>query len=91
MAKTTKGIIGYYHPHGYNIWLMSANGNLVDQLYEAGNSPCDSQMRVPVAEGEDLETLKKYCEQTGKEMAKEQGLPWLGSEEESDPWEEEDL
>lgn len=79
-------LIGFYHRHGYNLWRQE-DGQLVEQVYEAGNSPCDSTMMVPVERGEDLETLHRFCEQTGKEMAAELNLPWAGCSEEDDPYE----
>lgn len=81
----TMQLIGFYHSHGYNIWLAN-NGRLVDQVYEAGNSPACSVTLVPVECGVSVETLKRYCEQTGREMAAEMGLTWIGCDEEVDPY-----
>jgi len=72
-----KQLIGYYHEHGYNLHVRDEQGSL-EQVYEAGNSPHDSSVTVPVDRGLDLETLKRYCEQTGEEMAEEMELPWGG-------------
>lgn len=81
-------LIGFYHEHGYNIHEVSDGKKLSDEpVYQAGNSPYDSSMMVPVERGESLDTLKKWCEQTGKEMAAEQGVEWGGCERESDPFE----
>jgi hypothetical protein len=79
----TSGYIGFYHKHGYNIWDCD-EGQLVEQLYEAGNDPLESTNIVPVERGESLETLHKFCEQTGKEMAEEAGVVWLGCSEEDE-------
>ena len=79
-------LVGFYHPHGYNIHRQE-DGQLVEQVYEAGNNPGDSTSMIPVERGEDLETLHRFCEQTGKELAKEMGLPWAGCSEEDDPYE----
>jgi hypothetical protein len=80
-------LIGYYHEHGYNIWTMNAQGDLLEQVCEAGNCRCDSTAMVSIEQGESLATLRRYCEQTGQEMAKEMGLSWGGCEREDDPGE----
>lgn len=82
--KDYESLVGFYHEHGYNIHLQR-EGKLIDLLYEAGNSPYESVGTVPVERGEDLETLKGYCDQTGREMAAERGLPWAGCQREEDP------
>jgi hypothetical protein len=82
----TKQLVGFYHPHGYNLWTMES-GRLLEQVYEAGNNPAESTSMVTIEQGEDLETLERYCEQTGKEMAGELGIPWGGCVEEVDPYE----
>jgi hypothetical protein len=81
-------LIGFYHAHGYNLHVLE--GGLLEQVYEAGNSPHDSDTTVPVKQGVGLETLHKYCEQTGREMARELGIPWAGCEKEEDPWDDEE-
>ena len=85
-------LVGFYHEHGYNIWREEC-GRLVggEPVYTAGNSPHESQGTVPVARGESLGTLRKWCIQTGKEMAEEQGLKWGGCSRESDPYDDADL
>ena len=60
--------IGRYNTLGYSVVVMFANGH-EDTLYTAGNSPLDSQWYVE--DGLDLDTMKRYCEQTTKEMATE--------------------
>lgn len=79
-------LVGFYHLHGYNIWRQD-DGYLIEQVYEAGNSPYDSASLVPVERGESLATLQKFCNQTGEEMAEELGLPWAGCSLEDDPFE----
>lgn len=81
----TAQLIGFYHPHGYNIWLAKY-GKLIEQVYEAGNSPSCSVTLVPVERGVPVKTLKRYCEQTGREIAAEMGLAWTGCDEEDDPY-----
>ena len=81
-------LVGFYHEYGYNIWTLdSANGNLLEQEYEAGNNPAESVGTVPIERGEDLVTLQKFCNQTGLEMAKEMGLRWTGCSREDNPYE----
>lgn len=82
---------GYYSETGYNIW-RQIDGKLTggEPLYEAGNSCYDSQNHVPVERGETIDTLHRYCEQTGKEMAEELGIPWGGCTQEESSYEEVD-
>lgn len=84
-------LVGFYHEHGYSVWRQT-DGRLRgdDALYEAGNNPAESIGHVPVEDGETLATLKRYCIQTGKEMAEELGIPWGGCDREDDPWVDED-
>jgi len=74
-----KKIIGYYHNKGYEICGIDKNGQIVNELYQAGNNRFDSQQNSadnPLP----LSTLKRYCKQTGEEIAKENGLPFIGVE-----------
>ncbi len=85
---TAKCLRGYYHRFGYNIHVTDDNGNLtgVDPLYEAGNSPYDSTVVVSLDRAhESLGTLRKFCIQTGKELAIEHDIPWAGCEREPEP------
>ena len=77
------GYIGFYDETGYRIWDCE-EGQLVEQLYEAGNDPLESTNIVPVECGVSLEILRGFCEQTGKEMAEEAGVAWLGCSEEDE-------
>jgi hypothetical protein len=72
-----KGIIGYYNELEYHIALMD-DGILKEDLYQAGNSPDDSNQYMPYDEGVGLDKMKEYCIKTGKDIAKEKGLPFLG-------------
>ena len=57
------------------------NGQVMEELYRAGNSPCESTLVVPLAHRhESVRTLRKWCVEEGKELAEEHGLPWLGSQ-----------
>ena len=49
-------------------------------IYEAGNSPFDSQVYTSADDGVGLETMRKYCEQTTKNIAEEQGAKFIGVE-----------
>ncbi len=66
-------LIGYYDDYGYRIE-DDDNGTV---LYEAGNNPLESTSHV--INGLPVETLKRYCKQTGQEMAEELGAEWLGA------------
>lgn len=81
-----KGVIGYYHEHGYNIWETDEQGNLKEEIYTAGNNPAESTSMVNIEDGVSLETLRDYCEKTGKEFAQERNLPWNGAHREEDPY-----
>jgi hypothetical protein len=65
-------VTGFYHAHGYNVWLMEG-GDVVRELYSAGNSPYDSTTMVPIERGESIGTLAEWCEQTGSELAEDIG------------------
>jgi len=82
-------LIGFYSPYGYRIVRTKHSPGHVahEEIYQAGNSPHDSIMVVPVERGESIETLQAFCEQTGKEMAEELGLEWSGCEREDSPYE----
>lgn len=75
-SKKTAGFPGY---HGiYNELEYSIADQSGDTVYQAGNSPWDSQAYLSKEEGVGLETMKEYCEQTGKELAEEAGVEWEG-------------
>jgi len=73
-------IIGYYNLDGYRI-----EDNLDGEiLYEAGNNPLESSSHVDRADGLPIETIREYCERTGKEMATELKAEFLGAHYEED-------
>jgi uncharacterized protein (UPF0297 family) len=84
-------LIGFFSETGYNIW-RQIDGKLTDgePLYEAGNSRYNSSNIVDPSRGEDLETLRRYCNQTGLEMAQELGIPWGGCTQEESSYQEVD-
>lgn len=64
--KKGKRIYAEYNELKYEIF--DQDGQV---LYQAGNSPLDSQTYLSKEDGVGLETMKKYAIQTGKEIAKE--------------------
>ena len=82
-ADTTPSkVIGYYNRQGYEIVALDDNGLITDELYSAGNNRWDSQQGAPV-DGSNactLRQLRSYCCQTGKEIAAELHLPFIGVE-----------
>ena len=69
-----KGVIGRYNAREYEVEVV---GEIV---YTAGNSPFDSQAYTLAEEGVGLATMKEYCEQTARDIAKEQHKRYLGVE-----------
>jgi hypothetical protein len=74
-----KGIIGYYSELRYTVCIVD-NGQILSEAYIAGNSPHDSQCFVSADRGVGLKTMRSYCIQTSKEIAKEENLKYLGVE-----------
>ena len=74
-----KKVIGYYNEIEYEVFIIGESG-LIKLLYNAGNSKLDSQQYVSAEDGIGLEKIKEYCEQTSKELAKENNLPFAGIE-----------
>ena len=66
----------YYNELGYRVHNITTN----KELYTAGNSPFDSQCYVSVVDGVGLEAIKQYCEQTTKDIAKENNAKYAGIE-----------
>jgi len=64
---------GIVTPFGYRI--VNSDD---DTVYSAGNSPYDSAASVPLSEALPLETLQRYCDQTGREIAEETGATYTG-------------
>ena len=75
-------LFGKYTKYGYKIW----SDEKQDTIYQAGNSRYDSSQYVKPdrPDAVSLESLAEYCEDTGKEMAEEQGAKWLGCEYDQD-------
>ena len=67
-----KTLTGYYNKNGYRIEDESGNA-----LYHAGNNPLESSSVIE--NGLPIETLKDFCEQTGKEMADELSADFVGA------------
>ena len=69
-------LCGEYSWRGYTIYDPDGGRD----VYSAGNSPLDSQQYVDRRHGVPLDTLRQYCDQTGREIAEEQGAVWCGCE-----------
>ena len=69
-----KGVIARYNRDGYEVELDDSI------VYQAGNSPYDSQDWISRDKGLDLKTLRSYAIQTGKEIAEENNTSFLGIE-----------
>ena len=72
-----KTVHGVYNLSGYAIYYEM---DLNNPVYEAGNSPFDSQdfLDIDDPDAESLETIKRHCEATAREMAEETGRRFLG-------------
>jgi len=79
-TRTQTRIVGYYNEQEYSVDMFSDDEPMGVELYRAGNSPYDSQQYVSIEDGVGLETMKLYCEQTSKDIAKEQGAKFVGIE-----------
>ena len=76
--KNIKILFGEYDKNGYEIFF--SNGKNVEQVYRAGNSPCDSTIITNGSDALSPKALRQYCIKTGKEMAKEKNCKWGGAE-----------
>ncbi len=78
---------GYYNELGY--WISQPYNGHPLEIYRAGNNPLDSGpgQTLPVDNKHrlSLETIRQYCEQTGADMAMENGVRWGGAEYEELP------
>jgi hypothetical protein len=81
MKKSTSTIIGRYNRQGYDIVEIKFNDSKETLLYQAGNNPFDSCVSQSISNGLSLMTLRTYCIQTAKEMAKERNAKYGGVEE----------
>ena len=67
-------IIGFYDKFGYTIEDESTG----EVLYTAGNNPLESSSIVSPEKGLTISMIKKYCRQSGKEIAKENKGEFIG-------------
>ncbi len=67
-------IIGYYNEREYRVEVDK------EKIYQAGNSPFDSQVYVSAEDGVGLDAMRRYCEKTSRDMAEEEGAEYLGVE-----------
>jgi hypothetical protein len=72
---------GEYSALSYRV-LKGARSPVV--VYEAGNSPLESQGYVSADKGVGLVVMRKFCESTTKEMAAEAGGEYAGVSEADD-------
>ena len=78
-----KYIIVSYNQYGYTIYLFSG-GQIEREIYSAGNNkyssattdsvPLDNHCCLP------LWRIRQFAKQTGKEVAKEEGVKYIGVE-----------
>jgi len=69
-------LYGLYNGKKYQI--IDTKNNEV--IYTAGNAKGDSQGYVDEENGVGIDTMQKYCIQTGKELAKENNTIFNGAE-----------
>lgn len=74
---------GVFTAYGYEIMRQcdTITGQMIESVYHAGNCACDSSQTFPAgALGTlDIATIEQNCEQTGKEMATDDGATWTGA------------
>jgi hypothetical protein len=87
MNKHNSTIIGRYNRQGYTVVEIKSNGEETE-LYQAGNNPQDSGVSQSFSNGLSLTTLRKYCIETSREVAKERAVKYGGVErdEEIENW-----
>jgi len=82
-------IIGYYNRQGYRTCLFDDSGCVAEELYTAGNnrySSADTDSVEPDSPNAvNLRTLRSYCRQTSKDIAREYHIPFIGVEREEEP------
>jgi hypothetical protein len=76
-------VIGYYNELEYSIVEFNEDEPMGNELYRAGNHPNDSQVYTSKEKGVGLDTMKKYCKQTTKDIAKEHKAKYGGIEYEA--------
>lgn len=67
-----KQVVGYYNERKYQI---DVDGT---EVYQAGNSPYESQDYLNADEGVGLEKMRTYCISTAKEIARENNAQYIG-------------
>ena len=77
--------IGYYDEFGYAIVALGKDSQIIDSVYEAGNSQYDSS---DILELDDpgvvsIETIAEFCDQTGRELSQRDGVEWVGAHEDN--------
>lgn len=77
------GICGFYSSTGYRVCLVE-DGLVMEDLYTAGNNPCDSQQTVPPDRGVGMPKLRAWCEREAREEAEKRGITFFGVEVEED-------
>jgi hypothetical protein len=75
-------VIGYYNEYRYSVRLFTDKNPNGDDIYNAGNSPYDSQ--ISTAHGVGLAKMKEYCEMTTKMLAIEHKARYAGIEKDED-------
>lgn len=50
-------------------------------IYQAGNSSLESQVYLPAGQGVGLATMRKFCEQTAKELAEQHKAEFVSVEQ----------
>lgn len=68
-------LTGLYNRNGYVI----VDDATEQALYYAGNNPWESSSWVPLKYALPLRTIRKFCKQTGKEMAQEMNAIFTGA------------
>jgi hypothetical protein len=82
LQEGQSGLYGRYNEYGYAIYDAS-DTQASKPLYAAGNDEVDDVHKTPTAKAlghqtTSVDLIAKWCELTGKEMADQRGVPWLG-------------
>jgi len=85
MLKRNSIVTGTYNEYGYEIVEINKNGQIIKELYQAGNNSTDSAQSAPLNSTYvvNLDKIKEYAEKTCKEIAKELKLQWYKPEYET--------
>lgn len=79
--NSVMGVIGYYSRLKYEVMLIGTNGEIIKELFSAGNCKWDNQQVVPAKLGVNLVQMKQWCMQTAMQIAEEQNVKYLGIEQ----------